>query len=220
MNTFVSEYNNGKYRIGCSGGSLFVYSSTNNVMIDQIKLPYVYYGTFVLEYDVFIAKSTAGYLYRYDLINKTLEHLMISKSIQDGGFAICPWDKCFYNIEITPLGHQISKYDVMSFQRLEIIPIKGDIANAYDLEFDDDSHAWFILLSYSYNGRIKRAVVKMDNSDCVGIRDISSKLFNQAVGYKYWERCGFTQKSLCIAKSFSENCTNPIRLADLYSSDA
>ena len=66
MRKFISEYKNSRYKVGCTGGTVIVIDMETNEVIDKIKVPYCYCGTFVGDRDIFIAKSTAGYLLKYD----------------------------------------------------------------------------------------------------------------------------------------------------------
>ena len=112
-------------------------------------------------------------------------------------------------------GFHIAVYDIDNFQIETTIPIRGDIANVYDIEFERKP-IWYISLSYSINGRIKRAIIKMYDYDFVEIREINSDSFNHAVGYKYWERSGFTDKALIVSQMFSSISKDPISLSELY----
>ena len=129
MRKFISEYQNGRYKAGSTGGTVIVINLETNEIIDKIKVPYCYCGTFVNDRDVFIAKSTAGYLLKYDIITKAATRIRPSSLTQDGGFAVCPWDNQFYNVEMTKKGFQITIYDVDEFKPHKIVPINGDICN-------------------------------------------------------------------------------------------
>lgn len=215
MRKNVSEYTNGKYQINCTGNTIIVIQTESKEEVDRFKFPYGYFGTFVSDQDIFIAKSTAGYLLKYNVLTKETKKIHTSGTTQDGGFAICPWENHFYNIEINSNGFQIAVYDIESFQQDTTIPIKGDVANVYDVEFESYP-IWYVSLSYSINGRIKKAIVKMSGYDSVEIREINPDSFNHAVGYKYWERCGFTDKSLLVSQMFSSKSKTPISLSELF----
>ena len=170
MNKFVSEYTNEKYQIGCTGSTIIVKQTETKVVIDKIKFPYGYFGTFVSGQDVFIAKSTAGYLLKYIIQTKEKTKIRTSNVTQDGGFAICPWNNLFFNIEMNKNGFQIAAYNIDNFQIETTIPIRGDIANVYDIEFDHYP-IWYISLSYSIKGQVKRAIIMMHGYDYVEKKD-------------------------------------------------
>ena len=217
MRKFISEYNNGRYKAGCTGGTVIVIDMETNEVIDKIKVPYCYCGTFVGDRDIFIAKSTAGYLLKYDIKAKEATRIRPSTITQDGGFAVNPWNDHLYNIEMTSRGFQIAIYDVESFKDDMIIPVEVDATNVYDVEFDKEDHlAWYISLSYSLNGYVKRAIIKMRNHETVDIKDINTEEFHHLVAYKYWQRCGFTDKSKIVAEMFSTKYQIPITLSELY----
>lgn len=216
MRKFVSEYNNGKYRAGCTGGTVIVIDDSNDEVIDKIKLPYCYCGAFIPGRNIFIAKSTAGYLLKYDIDNKTATRIRPSSLTQDGGFAVCPWDGRFYNIEMTKTGYQISIYGIDSFKSEMTVPIKGDVNNVLEIEFDEETHLWYVSLDYTFKGRVKEAIAQMSGYDCVDYKSIDHDRFNHAEGYKYWERCDFSEESGSIAAMSSDKYQIPVSLAELY----
>ena len=217
MRKFISEYNNGRYKAGCTGGTVIVIDMETNEVIDKIKVPYCYCGTFVGDRDIFIAKSTAGYLLKYDIKAKEATRIRPSTITQDGGFAVCPWDSRFYNVEMTKKGFQITVYDVDRFAVDTIIPINVDATNVYEIEFDTDNNdVWYFSMSYSINGYIKRAIVKMQECDVVALREINTDDFHHIIGYKYWERCGFTDKSRIVAEMASYEYQIPITMTEIF----
>ena len=217
MRKFISEYNNGRYKAGCTGGTVIVIDMETNEVIDKIKVPYCYCGTFVGDRDIFIAKSTAGYLLKYDIKAKEATRIRPSTITQDGGFAVNPWNDYLYNIEMTSKGFQIAIYDVECFDAYNIIPIMLDARNVYDVEFDTEKKdMWYISLSYALNGYIKNAIIKMQDTDAIDIKEVPNNDFNHAGGYKYWLRCGFTDKSRIVAEMFSTKYQIPITLSELY----
>ena len=217
MRKFISEYKNGRYKIGCTGGTVIVIDMETNEVIDKIKVPYCYCGTFVGDRDIFIAKSTAGYLLKYDIKAKEATRIRPSSLTQDGGMAVNPWNDHLYNIEMTSRGFQIAIYDAECFDAYTIIPIMLDARNVYDVEFDaEKKDMWYISLSYALNGYIKNAIIKMQNSDVVIIKEVTINDFNHVVGYKYWQRCGFTDKSRIVAGMFSDIYQIPITMAEIF----
>lgn len=215
MRKFRSEYQNGKYKVGCTGGTVVIINSETNEIIDKIKMPYCYYGTFVNDKDVFIAKSTAGYLLKYDLKTNELTKIRTSSQTQDGGFAVCPWDNHFYNVEMCKTGFQIAIYDVDTFKIRKLVPMYGDVCNVYGIEFGDRP-VWYVALSYSYQGYVRKAIAQMNEYDLVEIRDIDHDSFKHFVGYEYWMRCGFTDEARIVAEMLSEKYQIPMTMAELY----
>lgn len=217
MRSFIGEYYNGKYIAGCTGGMVVIIDNSTNEVIDKIKLPYCYCGSFIPNKNIFIAKSTAGYLLKYDIDNKESTRIRPSSLTQDGGLAVNPWNEYLYNIEMTSKEFQIAIYDAECFDAYTIIPIMLDARNVYDVEFDaEKKDMWYISLSYALNGYIKNAIIKMQNSDVVNIKEVMINDFNHVVGYKYWQRCGFTDKSRIVAEMFSAKYQIPITLYELY----
>lgn len=219
MRSFIGGYNNGKYIAGCTGGMVVIIDNSTNEVIDKIKLPYCYCGSFIPNKNIFIAKSTAGYLLKYDIDNKESTRIRPSSLTQDGGMAVNPWNDHLYNIEMTSRGFQIAIYDVESFKDDMIIPLEVDATNVYDVEFDkEDRLAWYVSLSYSLNGYVKRAIIKLHDCETIDIKAINTDDFYHLVGYKYWQRCGFTDKSRIVAEMCSAQYQIPIKLSEVYKS--
>lgn len=219
MRSFIGGYNNGKYIAGCTGGMVVIVDNSTNEVIDKIKLPYCYCGSFIPNKNIFIAKSTAGYLLKYDIDNKESTRIRPSSLTQDGGMAVNPWNDHLYNIEMTSRGFQIAIYDVESFKADMIIPVEVDATNVYDVEFDnEDRLAWYVSLSYSLNGYVKRAIIKLHDCETIDIKAINTDDFYHLVGYKYWQRCGFTDKSRIVAEMCSAQYQIPIKLSEVYKS--
>ena len=101
MKKFWGYYDNGEYRIGCNGSAIYVYDRNNNELIRYKDIPYVYVGAFKPGTNIFIAKSTEGYLAVYDLDQDELKKKIAITRIgaQDEGFAFSPDGVFFYNIE-------------------------------------------------------------------------------------------------------------------------
>lgn len=216
MTKYICEYENEKYKVGCTGGTILIIERSTGKEIDKIKLPYISMGVFVPFHNIFIAKSTAGTLLKYDIETKETIKKRISNLTQDGGMGVCPWDGHLYNIEMTVHGFQIVIYDVNNMDIIATVPIKGDIVDVADLEFGLELPVWYVSLSYFYKGRVKNAIAKMEKYNCVGYKEIDFELFNHAIGYKCLERTGFTEDALGIAKMFSDKCQTPISFAELY----
>lgn len=215
MRKFISEYQNGRYKAGSTGGTVIVINLETNEIIEKIKVPYCYCGTFVNDRDVFIAKSTAGYLLKYDIRTKAATRIRPSSLTQDGGFAVCPWDNRFYNVEMTKKGFQITIYDVDEFKPHKIVPINGDICNVNGIEFGDRP-VWYVALSYFYKGHVKNAIAKMKDYESVEIKNIDYDVYNHIEGYEYWKRCGFTDDAGIIAVMSSDKYQIPITMAEIF----
>jgi hypothetical protein len=215
MRKFISEYNNGRYKAGCTGGTVIVIDMETNEVIDKIKVPYCYCGTFVGDRDIFIAKSTAGYLLKYDIKAKEATRIRPSTITQDGGFAVCPWDSRFYNVEMTKKGFQITVYDVDGFKPYKIVPINGEICNVDGIEFGDQP-VWYVSLSYFYKGYVKYAIAKMKDYESVEIKNIDYDVYNHIESYEYWKRCGFSDDVGSIAGMVSDIYQIPITMAEIF----
>lgn len=220
MTRFYSEYQINDLHIGCTGQTVIAYNSITEQEVFSYKIPYVYEGMFVPGMDAFIVKSTKGYLVRIDLKTEEIVKIRVSKSVQDGGYAICPWDLCLYNVEQIKGLFQIAIYDTKNLVMKDIIPIKGNIINVFDVEFDCSEQTWYLSLSYMYDlyqNVTKHAVVKMKDKELVEVRNCSMSDLLNVTNYKGFERCNFTPKSLQIYRIDDSSRNNRYTLKDLFS---
>ena len=67
MRKFWGFYDNGSYRVGCNGGTIYIYDQANKELTKFKDIPYAYDGAFQPNTNLFAAKSTEGSLAVYDL---------------------------------------------------------------------------------------------------------------------------------------------------------
>ena len=67
MRKFWTFLDNGTYRVGCNGGTLYVYDQNNRELAKFKDLTYAYTGAFHPGKNLFALKSTGGGLAFYDL---------------------------------------------------------------------------------------------------------------------------------------------------------
>ena len=67
MRNFWGYYDNGKYRVGCNGGTVYIYDQNNKELAKFKDIRYAYKGKFLPNSNKIIIKSTEGLLAVYDL---------------------------------------------------------------------------------------------------------------------------------------------------------
>lgn len=67
MRKFWGFYDNGRCRVGCNGGTVYIYDQANRELAKFQDIPYAYGGAFQPNTNLFVAKSIAGSLAVYDL---------------------------------------------------------------------------------------------------------------------------------------------------------
>ena len=121
MRQFYGFFDNGKYIVGCNGGTIYVYDH-NEVELARFKgLSCTYRGAFRPGTNVFVAKSAIGSLAVYDLDTLSLIRKInyTRKGAQDEGFAFSVSGDLFYNIEKPVLSTktQLTVYDGTNFEK-------------------------------------------------------------------------------------------------------
>lgn len=103
MRKFWGFYDNGRYRVACSGTNIYVYDHNGKELGKFRDISYAYTGAFKPGTNIFVAKSTEGALAVYDLdVMKLVKKILITRvGAQDEGFAFSPDGTLFYNIEKT-----------------------------------------------------------------------------------------------------------------------
>ncbi len=123
MRKFWGFYDNGKYQVGCNGGTIYVYDKNGAELAKFKDIKYAYSGVFKPNTNIFVAKSTEGKLAVYDL-----EELKLMKKItvttigaQDEGFAFSYSGDLFYNIEKPDhsTATQLTVYDGSDFTKID-----------------------------------------------------------------------------------------------------
>ena len=122
MKKFWSYIENGKYGIGCTGQTVYVYDQNGAELARFKDLPYAYKAAFSPCGNIFIVKTTEGRLAVYSLealsLIKKFRYSSVSYA-QDGGFCFSPDGKYFINIEcqVDFLHSAISVYDTENFAK-------------------------------------------------------------------------------------------------------
>lgn len=121
MRKFWGFYDNGKYHVGCNGGTIYVYNKNDEELAKFRDIKYAYAGTFKPNTNIFIAKSTEGKLAIYDLDSLTLVKKITITTLgaQDEGFAFSYSGDLFYNIEKPncSTATQLTVYDGFDFTK-------------------------------------------------------------------------------------------------------
>ena len=89
MPKFYAFFDNGTYKVGCTGGSIYVFDQNDQELARFKGLSCIYQGAFRPGTNVFVAKSNVGYLLVYDLDTLSLLRKVSITRIgaQDSGFA-------------------------------------------------------------------------------------------------------------------------------------
>lgn len=218
MKKYYGEYSCDKKFIGCSGQNVYIYELPNYELLYKIKIPYVYSGVVIPDKSRIIVKSSAGYLASIDLASGDTIKKRVSILAQDGGFELCKWDNCFYNIEMHKDGWKVVSYDTSTLDIIRTIPINGEILMVYDVEFDDQKPHWYVSLSCRYKQSVRDVIVKMKDDCMEEMKVVHGKFLEEVSEYKGLARCGFTEKSYQIYRHEKNKGFGCKLLKELYES--
>lgn len=202
MRNFWGFYDNGTYRVGCNGATVYVYDQNNKELGKFKDIKYAYVGAFKPDTNVFVAKSTEGSLAVYDLDKMELRKKIVITRIgaQDEGFAFSPNGAFFYNIEkpITSTATQLTIYRTTDYEIVNVLFSDNQVMALKSLEFDEFSEDCYML------GFMRNAegvfdygfVCKLIDKDVSEIRKLSQEEYTYIEEYKAWEISGRTAKKL------------------------
>ena len=201
MRKFWGFYDNGKYRVGCSGQSIYVYNQEDVELARFQDMEYAYCGAFVPGTNVFVAKSTYPKMAVYDLDRLELVKKFRSgrAAAQDEGFAFTPDGAAFYNIEsFRKLQTRLVIYDSMDFSVKEVLFSDRPKLFLQHIEFDAATGDCYLLgytradsMVYDY-GFIARLI----DGDISDPKRMDKWRYDYVMGCKRCEKMGFTEKTM------------------------
>lgn len=205
-------YNNGKFKVGCYGGSIWVYDQNDNELVRFKGLSYTYVGAFCPGTNIFVAKSTCGTLWIYNLDTLSLFRKIKYSPLgaQDEGFAFSSSGDLFYNIEkpISSTRTQLTVYDSAAFDRMAVYFADEVKMVLHHIETCDNEVYLYGFMRGTCGVYDYAFTARFVNGEVKDIREIKSTEFpitnwtlwgkNDAsyLGiYKSWEMHGFTEDS-------------------------
>lgn len=223
MRKFWGFYDNNTYRVGCNGGTIYIYDQ-NNIELGKFKdIKYAYEGAFQPNTNIFVAKSTEGSLAVYDLDKMLLLKKIVITRIgaQDEGFAFSPDGKLFFNIEKPYLSTrtQLTVYSTIDYQVIGILFQGNHDICLETLEFDKASRNCYIfgfarnskgIFDYGFVGKLVRGKI-------VKPQKLTEKEYDYIRAYKSWELSGYTAKTLELSNVLKNLSDRPhVSLREIY----
>lgn len=212
MRKFWGFYDNGTYRVGCNGSSIYVYDPNNRELKRFKDIKNAYKGVFKPQTNIFVAKSTEGSLAIYDLEKSMLlKKIVITRNgAQDEGITFSPDGKKLYNIEkpFSSTRTQLTIYETSDYTVINTLFVDETEMHLECLEFSKDDEKGYILgfmrdesgiFEYGFIGRFSR--------ECISeIKRLSREEYIYIQAYKSWEQSEYTEKKLewSSIKKYSE----------------
>lgn len=202
MRNFWGFYDNGTYRVGCNGGTVYVYDQDNKELAKFKDLKYAYEGAFQPGANIFVLKSTEGPLAVYDLDRlELLKKIVVTKiGAQDEGYAFSPDGELFYNIEkpVKSTRTQLTVYRTSDYTVSKVLFAEDHSIFLEEIEFEMTTGECFVfgfmrntagVMDYGFIGKLVKDQI-MD------IRKLERDEYDYIGAYKKWARTGCTEKKL------------------------
>lgn len=222
---FWGYYDNGTYRVGCNGATIWVFDQ-NDILLKRFHdIPYAYCGAFQPGTNIFVAKSTAGLLAIYDL-----EQLKCLKRTrcgfdggQDEGFDFSTDRELFYNIQKpAEFRTEIGIYRTKDYHLERSLFFNDDLMVLDEIEFSENGECYVLgfmrdsesqVLEYGFVGYLI-------NDEITNKKKMSWKDFDYYSACFRWKRSGFSDKVLdtYAASNRKGKRLQDIRLEELYNS--
>lgn len=228
MRKFWGFYDNGTYRVGCNGGTVYIYDSQDKEIAKFRDFPYAYTAAFMPDKNIIAVKSTVGYIgfYNLDELKLIKKHVVTKIGAQDEGFSFSPDGGFFYNIEkpVSSCRTQLSIYETETFGKVKTLFSERTDLCLCQIEFDTNSDTCYILgfMRSKIDGAFDYGLIgllNVEEADITDIKKLTEKQFNYADAYKSWEMNGFTEKSLQWNYELKDlDKIFPVSLKDIYHS--
>jgi len=202
MRRFWGFYDNGTYRVGCNGATIYVYDQNNRELAKFRDVSYAYVGAFQPGSNRFAAKTAEGSLAVYDLDKMALiKKIRVARvDGQDEGFAYSPDGKFFLNIENrkNSLDTQITVYRTSDFEVVRELFRDEENLFLQELEMDTDSGECYVFGFLRDEHKVMQHgfVGKFTGEEITEIKKLDRETYWYTRAYKSWERTGFTSRAL------------------------
>lgn len=203
MKNFWSYISNGKYSVGTTGQTVYLYDENGNEIRKFKDIKYGYTPMFSPDGKLLIVKSTIGQIAVYSLETFDLiKKFRFSKvdGAQDDGFCFSPDGKELYNIErhIDSCKSRLSVYDTKTFG-LKRQLLDDDINLSISvIEYDEITEAYYILGFFRDNetGVLSQCFVsKLEDNILSEIVFVSEGEYDLYQSYNRLKLNGFTKKA-------------------------
>ncbi len=201
MKKFWGYASNGKFSVGCTGQTVYLYDENGNEIGKFKDITYGYAPMISPDGTLFVVKSTEGRLAVYSLETFSLiKKFRFSKvdGAQDDGFCFSPDGKLFFNAERQKddLHSAISVYDTTDFSLVDQVLLGEDMMLDH-IEFDEVTNSYYVLgFMRDENLVIRHGFVALfEDLQVKNITVISEDEYDFYRSYKHLEIMGFSEKA-------------------------
>lgn len=212
MRKFWGFYDNGTYRVGCNGSSIYVYDQNNRELNRFKDIKYAYVGVFQPGTNIFVAKTTEGALAIYDLERSALlKKIVITQNgAQDEGIVFSPDGKQLYNIEkpFRSTRTQLTVYQTSDYTVYNTLFADETRMHLEFLEFSkNDDKGYMLGFMREARGVFEYGFIGIFSGENITeIKRLNREEYAYIQAYKVWEQSGYTEKKLewSSIKKYSE----------------
>lgn len=222
MKKFWGYIKNEKFAIGCTGQTTYVYDADGNEIAKFKDIVYAYTPMFCPNKNIFVVKSTDGWLAFYSLDTVALlKKVHFAKNIgaQDEGFCFSPDGRYLFNIEkpVNSLATELVVYETENYQVKQRLFQGEQIMVLSHIEYDVEEASYYIVgFIRGDNGVMSYGFVsQLLNNRLINLKRISDKEYDYITAYKHLELMGFTNKALEWSV-LKDKELKPTKLSDLY----
>ncbi len=203
MRKFWGFYDNGIYKVGCNGQTMYLYDVENHELAKFKDIAYAYFGAFKPNSNIFVLRSTDGRIAVYDCAERKLLRKFRFSSVdggQDDGFCFSPDGKYFMNIERigSSTRTRLSIYETQSFSLIKQL-FENDVSLVLsNIEYHPLNNEYVVLFFMRGNdGIYTQGYVGVLNEDnIIKKQPLSSNAYHFLQSYKSLQLFGFTEKSM------------------------
>ena len=203
MRRFWGFYDNGKYKVGCNGATMYLYDTDNHELAKFKDIPYAYRGAFQPKTNIFVLKSAEGRLAVYDCEERKLLRKFRFSNVdgaQDDGFCFSPDGKYFMNIEKTEssLNSRLSIYETQSFSPVKrcFEDDRSLVLSHIEYSAPENQYAVLFFLRDPHDVYHQGYVGQFKEGQLTHKQPLSKKVFDFLQSYKSLQLSGFTEKSM------------------------
>lgn len=203
MRKFWGFYDNGIYKVGCNGQTMYLYNAQNHELAKFKDITYAYRGAFKPNSNIFVLRSADGRLAVYDCDERKLLSKFRFSNVdgsQDDGFCFSPDGQYFLNIERVESSTRtrLSIYETQTFTPIKRLFENEESLVLSDIEYNTADDQYMLLFftrgkDACYN---QGYVGALRDDQIINLQQLSRKAYDFLRSYKSLQTSGFTEKSM------------------------
>ena len=223
MPSFWTYITNGKYSVGCTGQTVYVYDKDGNEKAKFKDLTYAYDAEISPDSKTLAVKTTDGRLAVYSLKEMKLIKKFRFSKVDGGhheGFCFSADGSFLFNLESHGDGFErcLSVYETADFTLVKRLFYGRDMYIS-QIEYDKNFDSYFVLgILYRKFRRNKYFAAEFKDDELKNVTDIKEKEYDFYNKFKDLEKSGFTKKKYrwsYMDESLEELSSQARKISDL-----